>query len=476
MAFHTDRRGMLRAGSTLGMAGLAGCGWADDEGTPSTHQQAEGTGRTRIDQPTETATARGTNDETLDGVVLPATFVVTKHGDSVVATEGTTGRVAFRGEDDDGAVLQRTFDALEGRGGRVFVKRGRYELARQVDVRSDHTEVISDFAHLRFHDHGRYGGPPEEQVDLNIKGSHVLLRGLVVDGNKENRSTATRTLNLSSASQVTVRDCVVRGGKSVEGIGRGYGINPYHTNHLVVDNCLLADNDRHGIHPGSSRGPFGNVRVTNCTFLNNASASDPTGAAIDIRDHTRSALVANNYFRGNGFGVVVKGERVGTVSIVDNVFVDNRMGEDDSAQVHVRTEDVQSVTVAGNDFRLSDGTIDRPSFQVLVTPNGQTRAIVVRENRFDGSAVALLTEDESRSIRWLIVEDNHFERCRREFVDIERAERVIVRGNRFDQPADGETAVTAIDRTQRTLVADNVLVNTRLDLPSDATTARNVEW
>lgn len=464
------RRRFLRSGAAAGILTLAGCGSTNDG--DSTPTGASATGEPAGNDGAESATESMTEPSQASGPrpTLPAEYVVWKGEDEVVAMDGRSlerVRAGAAGA-EDGAVLQHALAAMRG-GGRLFVKNATYTVDRQLNVLHPHTEIVSDSARLRFGDHELYGDPNvEEQVDLNLRADFARLSGLVVDGNKAERSTATRTVNVSSAANVTIQDCVIRGGRSENG-NRGYGIGPYHTNHLVVENCLIADNDRHGIHPGSSEGPFADVRISNCTFLRNA--SDPSGAAVDIRDHTRSALVVGNYFEGNGNGVRVKGENVGTLRVADNVLVGNRTGTDSSGQVQVWVDDAEEVAITDNTFVLEEG--GEGVTHVELTPAGPVGTATVTGNRFAGGGGAVFA---SGDIRWLVVEDNGFAGATAECFAADEATYALVTGNRFDQAdADGDTAVL-LERIDHGLVTDNVVVDAGIETDDTVERARNRRW
>lgn len=137
--------------------------------------------------------------------ILPAQYIVTKSDEEISAYNGESLQVEFRGTagEDDGRVLQQTFDA---KGGRVFIRRGEYT--------PDQRLILIGCA-----------GDPTQHVEVN---------GLVLDGDKPNRTTRTRTADTCEAIDVTLRNCIIFGGEKRrwqrrvrDRRGRRYGFQYY---------------------------------------------------------------------------------------------------------------------------------------------------------------------------------------------------------------------------------------------------------
>lgn len=440
MDHRVTRRGLLQAGASIGVAGFAGC-----EQRPS-NVRTDGAGAT--DQ-TQTV---GEN-----GHALTADFVVWNDGERVGLTNGRTLEAEAIGEAgvEDADVIQAALDRLvdRERGGRVFIKYGAYELHRSIEIRTDRTELVSNQARLRFHDHD-HTDAEGVQLDLTIH-SHddVRLSGLAIDGNKDRRTSPTRTINLSNSDRFTVERCDLRGGRGTRP-GGGYAIGgPNDGTDTVIHNCIIRDSDRHGLHPNKRASE---LRVTNCTFRNNGWGSD--GSAAAIQGHSGpNVLVANNLFLDNASGYHSGGERLDRVSVTDNVFVDN--GGNHDGQVKI-SETTGRVFIRGNVFAFTDDELVEVGRHVSISIHNRAGgSISVAGNRFlDGAdQIASQLGDEAARLDKLVVHNNEFEGSRGPIVHAEGVQLDIVRGNIIDPEHDGElfSGHASVDRG---LIVDNVLL------------------
>lgn len=438
MEHRLTRRVLLQAGASIGVAGFAGC-----EKLPS---------NVRTD-------GAGVADQTVDegGHALTADFVVWNDGERVGLTDGRTLETEASGEAGvaDADVVQVALDRLvdRERGGRVFIKNGAYELRRSIEIRTDRTELVSDQARLRFHDHDRTDDEGI-QLDLTVH-SHddVRISGLAIDGNKERRTGPTRTINLSNSDRFSAERCDLRGGRGTRP-GAGYAIGgPNDGTDTVIHNCIIRDSDRHGLHPNKQASE---LRVTNCTFRNNGWGSD--GSAAAIQGHSGpNILVANNLFIDNASGYHSGGERLDRVSVTDNVFVDN--GGRDDGQLKI-SETTGRVSIRGNVFAFTDtGLVEEGRHVSISIHNRVGGSISVAGNRFLDGEDQVVTQhsDEAARLDKLVVNDNEFEGSRGPIVHAEGVVLDIVRDNIIDPEHDGEL-FSGHGSVDRGLVADNVLL------------------
>lgn len=456
------RRRVLGAGATIGLGMFAGCSEA-----PDPTETAGATRTDAVDDPPETVTELDTATETVaaDGSgLLPVEYVITKEDDEIRAYDGDTLRVEFSGAAgaDDGRVLQETFDATTG--GRVFIRRGEYTPDRQLTVDTSYMQVHSDFARLTFQDHP--SGADESQIDFMIGCAgdptvHVEVDGLVLDANKANRTTRTRTADICEAVGVTLRNCIVFGGKSVDGNG-GYGIGEDDdTDFITIENCVVRDSDRHGYHPSADH-----HRIVNSTFLNNAKR---TGDAFDLKGS--SAVVANNLFEGNGHGVVIDdtGDREadGRVVITGNVFVDNYLEDIASGQIEFTEASTDSVLITDNTFVLPAIDAQETSAHVLLDTDGQIGTVHLRNNHFEGGGPQALTwfTESGRHLDTLVVEHNTFEDVPRDIGLIAAAERLLLRDNLFECTGSGAGQLR-VKECGSGVVSGNVTYDGTIDVES----------
>lgn len=452
MTYRPTRRRLLQTGATLSAAGLGGC-----ESAP----QVEGGGSS---EPTVTATP---------------TFVISKTRDTVVAVDAETRTRVYEGraDEDDARVIQQALDDQRLRdGGSVFFRHATYEIGPYdrwgagLKVHTSDLRLVSDLARLRFHHHS---GSKTPKRDLAIdQVENVLVRGLHLDGNKADRTAPTRTLDSAHSTNVTVRDCIVENGrkKAPEG-GAGYGIAPFECDHFVVHNCVIRHNDRHGVHPGSNSEPMKDYRITNCSFIGNA--TNPSGAAVDLRDGSTRTIVANNYFEGNGNGVRIKGEDPadGYIQVSNNVFWDNRVTPEQieavdavgeitgSAQIDLSSPVFDTIDVSDNLFYLPTAAAVPDERRHLSSYDADGRSLLVHDNHFrGGSSVAVGAFADTRRIGTVVVEGNHFEDPPDGVAVADGIQNAVVRGNTFDYAsAGGGAPVVTDDRFQTAVVVDNVV-------------------
>jgi hypothetical protein len=455
---HTRRR-VLGAGATLGLGAFAGCSEQTDSETPTEQQTGRPTSTETTDESTErTAVADG-------GGPLPVQYLVTKEDGEIRSYNGETLTIEFSGPagEADGEVLQSTFDAVGG--GRVFIRRGEYTPDRQLNVTSSFTTVQSDFAALRFQEHETSGSA---QVDFVVDGAgdplqHVEINGLVLDANKETRTTPTRTADIwGDSSYVTYRNCVIYGGKSVDGNG-GYGIGEdNNADFVTIDNCVIRDSDRHAYHPSAAH-----HRIVNSTFINNAQR---TGDIFDLAG--TNAVVANNHFENNGHGIKIDDAsdrpHTGNIVISGNVFVDNYLEDIASGQVELVDSTVNSISVTDNTFLLPEIDAGETSAHILVDTDGQIGTVRVRNNHFEGGGPnALMSFTETgRHIGTFLLEHNTFAEVPHDVGLLASAERFLFRDNLIEVNEGGSGQLDIIECTSG-VVSGNVTYNADITVDSD---------
>lgn len=493
MVREVSRRGLVRYGAALGTAGVAGCWQVEDprrtDGRPTTADE-----RTR---------ATDERRPTTDGGLAPASYVVDKHDGTVRSVDGRTGAVAFEGEAgaDDADVIQSTFDALDDRaaetepgdlGGRVFIRRNTYEIHGTgrsygaLKLSADASQVVSDFARLRFHPHEVYTEAGiREQVDFVVSGDDTLVRGLIVDGNKEERELPTRTFDVVGCERSWVDRCVVENGHSVDG-NRGYGIaGPYDADHVTVSNCVIRNNDRHGAHPADDHGPMVDLTFQNCSFLDNENG-------ISARSGASRMLIAGNYFAGNRRGVALTANDIPheTVLVTNNLFVDNDRGSKSAAGVEVAAR-FDVVRITDNVFRLpsapGDADPDGDAMHVAAYARTGSGSLEVSGNHMTGGAgpgvfLSARGSQDTTAVERVLFEDNHVGDVhpRNWPVFVRGARRALVRNNYVHQPAGKAAPDIRFDPPLEHLaVTGNVLENVQLTVPDgieDAHVSGTIEW
>ena len=444
---------MLGAGATIGLGSIAGCGDRDGA-TPQDTVSGGGSPTTDV----ETNTEQTVESAAEPMGVLPAKYVITKESGEIRAYDGSTLEIAFRGEagSDDGEVLQQTFDATDG--GRVFIRRGAYTVERGLRVPNDFTEVRSDFAWLRFEDHEPSGSA---QVDFAVKSaSNVTVNGLVLDGQKRERTGGTRTADIwGESSFVTFRNCIIFGGKSVDG-NAGYGIGEDNdADYVTIDNCVVRNSDRHAYHPSASH-----HRIVNSTFIDNAQR---TGDIFDLA--LTNAIVANNHFEANGHGIKIDdtdGDAAGGhIVITGNVFADNYLPDIASGQIEFADTRVGSVTISDNTFLLPEIDAEETSAHVLFNSDLDLGSVTIRNNHFEGGGPNALTwfTETGRRLDTLVVEHNTFEDVPRDVGLLASINRLLFRDNFITCSGSREGRLT-ITETNSGVVSGNICYNATIEV------------
>lgn len=440
MAWELPRRQLLGAGATLSLGLVAGCN------------------QPFADQDTLVTDGAG---------VLPASYVVTKQAGEIQAYNGSSLKVEFSGTagEEDGRVLQEVFDATSG--GRVFIRRGDYSPDRRLSVNSSFTEVYSDFARLTFQDHPNDDG--ETQIDFAVDGTdspteHVEINGLVLDGNKSNRTGGTRTADIwGETRHLAFRNCLIYGGKGDEG-GEGYGIGEdNNADYITIDNCVIRDSDRHAYHPSAAHNS-----ILNSTFINNAqNGSDVFDLAAT------NAIVANNHIENNGNGVRLDSTDVdspnGRILITGNVFVNNAMDGQETGQLHLADASARSAVVTGNTFLLPGGQNGELSAHLLIFQESSMGSLLVQNNHFEGGgrAAVMASTDGGQQIETLAIERNTFDGLPADIGTLAGAKRLLIRDNLFDCLGSeaGRLEIRSIDSG---VVAGNVNYNATIDIADEA--------
>ena len=456
MPRHVRRRGFLGA-SGAAMAGLAGCqaDRADDDTTQSRTSSADD----------QTPVEQQSGPETRMLGPGAATVVIGHRDGKTLGMDGHTGAVlhAAPAGEDDAAVIQKSFEEIPSEtGGSVFFERGRYEIGQfdaweaGIAINANNLILRGDFAHLRFHEHS-----PETTIkrDLAIgRSENVHIEGLILDGNREDRSSPTRTLDICCSSNVTIDNCLIRGGRRVkrEG-GAGYGISPFETEHLTVSNCLIRDNDRHGIHPGGNEGLYRGYRIVNNTFINNA--SNPSGAAIDIRDRTQDVLIADNLLVENGNGIRIKGRRTDNILIQGNLLRDNDHPEATSSQIEFQAKTFGTHRVTDNRLVFTEKRSGPDSRQITLSPGGDGEELAITNNDVTGGDVFVARDDDG-TIEYLEVDGNSVHGTRDGIVLGETGTAIVTDNVLRDIR---EAGIVSKGGVERGAVVDNLLVDARID-------------
>lgn len=461
------------------MGAIAGCGGFEHTTATDVQSQKE--------------TGRAQSERDTGGQTIPAEFVIDKHDGSVRSINGRTGEVTFEGtaDEEDARIIQSTFRAIEDSGGRVFLKRDTYEIKdgegfSAIGINADGGQVISDYARLRFHNHNSTtGGGIEEQVDFTVSGNNTRISGLILDGNKENRTLPTRTLGISNCEHVHVDSCIIKNGKMIDG-KRGYGIGgPNNASHVTISNCILANNDSHGIHPG---GPDQMVdhRFVNCSFLGN-------GLGIGARNGTTRTIIANNYFADNRRGIAMTGGPISheSILITGNLFSNNFRESEGSEQIMIN-DAFDHLRISNNVFTLPAGSGDSdqpmpPSFHVQLSPVNGAGTVEISNNHIEGGSgpgivISNVNDQEAISLDRAIISDNYVGDLsdRNWPLVVRNAGNTLVQNNYFQQPASRNSSVMGFEAPIENLaITDNVLENVEMDVTDQVenlTVSGTIEW
>lgn len=435
------------------MVGLAGCDAQQVPNTESVKAAGEGTG-------------------------VPATYLIDKDDNEVVAINGRTFEIEFAGEagEDDGAVLKAVAEAMENRDrqGRVFIKNAVYEIrelpSEGLMFSLQNAEIVSDFARLRFHEHTPIDDRGN-QIDFALRNStNVRVSGLILDGHKSERENQSRTLVIDQSENIAIENSVIMNGHG-DTAGGGYGTATSDSTHVTYHNCVMRDNDRHGMHPGAGPTPqAGDFRITNCTFLHNGWAGEGREAAIN-GDFSPGFVIANNYFAENAAAISLwvadEPERASLqhAAISDNIFLDN--GRPNSAQLNLGPDSTTAdgtISIRGNHFELTDATgEDFP--HVLVQDVNSEGRITVTDNSVTGgkSLLDIHSSADGRGSGTVRIENNEFDQASGPLLNLDGVSTYIVQNNLIASgPLIGEHAMVG-----RGVVRNNVLLDSSIGVEAD---------
>jgi hypothetical protein len=295
-------------------------------------------------------------------------YIVFTDGANYYARNGSTGQVDFSGTDAS-TVIQNAINAL-GNGGKILIKAGTYSIVTPLALKSN--TVISGEGPgtilLRSSTPNPYGHMAYS-VFHTTGASNVVIKNLVVDGNKSNLSwTGYRwdyeAIVFNNSQNVVIDNVVVRNVKVA------CGINMLNTQFFAITNSIMHDNGdmsnpdpfADAIHIGLSKyGIVANNLISNVT---------DTGVACD---NSQFITIANNvfyscktqavaWFNANDSWPIPRG-----VTIANNIMINNGRGVWISLASGANTTP-EDIVIANNYMSASCIIIDRGA-NITITGN-----------------------------------------------------------------------------------------------------------
>ena len=140
-------------------------------------------------------------------------------------------------------------------------------------------------------------------------------------------------INITAANPLTIEGCVING-NSVNNMVGGIGISNFagFDADITISNCDIRNN-RYGI---GLVGPAANIRIKDCTLVNNCYETNPMngGSGISLYDpyQQTKAVISGNHIEGSLWGVTIIGCKDVNLGCLEegenynpggNVFIDN---------------------------------------------------------------------------------------------------------------------------------------------------------
>ena len=140
-------------------------------------------------------------------------------------------------------------------------------------------------------------------------------------------------INITAANPLTIEGCVING-NSVNNMVGGIGISNFagFDADITISNCEIRNN-RYGI---GLVGPAANIRIKDCTLVNNCYETNPMngGSGISLYDpyQQTKAVISGNHIEGSLWGVTIIGCKDVNLGCLEegenynpggNVFIDN---------------------------------------------------------------------------------------------------------------------------------------------------------
>jgi len=221
-----------------------------------------------------------------DYIVIQPSYVIFKRGDVILAKNGETGQIEFSGTDAS-SVIQSAIDALGTQGGKIFIKKGKYEISSSIKLASKIIlEGEGKTALLRLK--AGVNAPVLTNLDYVNGNSDIAIRSNFVDGNKEEQTAQTSTIYLDNVKNCLLSELWVRGGRrGVDDIARGEGIELYKSSYNIVTDCFIFENDYDGVKLRDAS--HYNVVDSN-VFLNNGAS----GVQISVNESAYNVISNNN--------------------------------------------------------------------------------------------------------------------------------------------------------------------------------------
>jgi len=167
-----------------------------------------------------------------------ASYIIFKVGDTIYAKNGTTGEIEFSGTDAS-QVIQSAINALSN-GGKIFFKRGTYEISSSILAKSN-IEIVGEGEGtiLKMQDNANliFG-----IIKIYYERSNVKIRNLVLDGNKAGQTDESYCIAIRRSSNILIESCTLKNAYTAA-IRFYTASGETKNNKIIIRNNIFEDNN-----------------------------------------------------------------------------------------------------------------------------------------------------------------------------------------------------------------------------------------
>lgn len=196
---------------------------------------------------------------------LPISYVIEKTGSIITARSGITGTKDYSGTNAE-TIIENAINALPSGGGRIFLKAGNYTGGSLTGV----TGLILE-------GEGRSTvytlAPATNATTFDVGGNNVMLRNLVIDGNKANQTNSGHVLNITGRNDIKLENCWLKNAKNWD------CINIDNSNNVQIAGCEVQNADGFGTRVYNSY----DVRIYGNRYHDNTKINITTDTSTGVR-------------------------------------------------------------------------------------------------------------------------------------------------------------------------------------------------
>ncbi len=243
--------------------------------------------------------------------IVPADVIVYREGDYAVAVDGKTKQVIAHNK-DHAEVIQKAIDHIADEGkGKIYIKQGEYILTSPIKIDTLSNIIIeSDYAVIRASNNlvpETFGGSTVTLLGIR-KSNNVIIKGLIMDGNKDNVSEFSVGLLISESQRILIYNNEIRN-------VRGHAIALWFEDPSIFSSDIYVIKNHMHDNVGSSM-----FKVQKCMYgifmYNIIENSDQMG--IELDPGTDKTILAYNVIRNTRHNGIEIDNAGYSVSVIGN--------------------------------------------------------------------------------------------------------------------------------------------------------------